>query len=558
LNEEVRSLTRCLLDADPIRLEVLARRWGLEEVPERRAEAAAALAERMRDEQRFAEVWAVLSSEEQAALGFLRAVGGAVAWLTFTRRWGPVRDMGPGRMARERPWEAPVSVAESLWYRGLVFRTVVEGPTGLYDAALIPDDLLPLLPVPSVPVFHLAPVPAPGEPPPPTDTLLDDLCTVLAYFQVHPVRPTAGGRWPAAAEADLMRYLRDPDPHRWAFLRHLIGHLNWLRTDRAGYLRPAPDPIMEWLQAPPARQRLVLARAWREDPTWNDLRHVPTLRPEETGSWRNDPLLAREAILRHLRAGRSGEWYRLRDFVEAIREADPDFQRPDGNYDTWYIRDAVTGAYLSGFEHWDAVEGALIRYLIRGPLAWLGMVTVAEVGEDALFSLTPTGAAFLEDGPLPEEPPPPPMLLRPDFALEVPAGRRYERFQVGRVADWVHIGDPCIYRLTPASLERARQQRISVERVIAFLEEATGSPLPPPLRTALERWARRGPEARLESAVVLQVQDDALLQELAASPATRRFIREIVAPGVALVSPEDGPKLAQALIEKGILPDVSG
>ncbi len=556
MNEEVRSLTRCLLDADPIRLEVLARRWGLEEIPDRRAEAAAALADRMRDVGRLAEVWAILSPEEQAALEFLRAVGGAVAWPTFTRRWGPVRDMGPGRMTRERPWESPVSVAESLWYRGLVFRTVVEGPTGLYDAALIPDDLLSFLPVPSVPVFRLEPVSRPGEPACPDDALLDDICTVLAYFQVHPVRPIAGGKWPTAAEADLTRYLRDPDPGRRAFLRHLIGRLNWLRTDRSGHLRPAPEPVMEWLQAPPARQRLTLARAWQEDLTWNDLWHVPTLRPEETGSWRNDPRLAREAVLRHLRAARPGEWYRLRDFVEAIREADPDFQRPDGNYDTWYIRDAVTGAYLSGFEHWDDVEGALIRYLVTGPLAWLGLVAVAETGEDTRFSLTPTGITFLEGGPPPEEPPPPPLSFRSDFALEVPAARRYERFQVSRVADWVHIGNPSVYRLTPASLERARQQRIPLERVIAFLEEATGNPLPPPLRTALERWARWGPEVRLDSVMVLQVQDEKLLQELAAAPATRRFIREIVAPGVALVAPEDGPKLARALIEKGILPDI--
>jgi hypothetical protein len=33
----------------------------------------------------------------------------------------------------------------------------------------------------------------------------------------------------------------------------------------------------------------------------------------------------------------SSAWYRLEDFVAAIREASPDFQRPGGDYDTWYI-----------------------------------------------------------------------------------------------------------------------------------------------------------------------------------------------------------------------------
>ncbi len=549
-----RNLAQCLADVDAARLEVIARRWGLEDLPDRRLEAVAALEAQMGDPQRVMEIWAALSPEEQAALEFLHSVGGTVAWPTFVRRWGPVRDMGPGRLRQERPWESPASAAESLWYRGLVFRTVVDGPTGLYEAALIPDELRALLPLSPVPLFRLEPAAPPPRPALPSDALLDDLCTLLAYFQTHPVRPTAGGKWPSSAEADLMRYLRDPDRERWAFLGHLVRRLGWLRTDRAGHLRPAPEPVTEWLQAPPSRQRLMLAQAWRHDPTWDDLRHVPTLRPEETGSWRNDPLLAREAVLRYLAECSPGDWYRLADFVAAVKEADPDFQRPNGNYDTWYIRDAVSGEYLRGFENWDRVEGALIRYIITGPLAWLGVVAVTE-GESPRFSLTPTGAAFLGRAEPPREPSPPPMVIRPDFILEVPAGRRYERFQVSRVAEWLRIGDPSLYRLTPASLERARQQRIPPERVTAFLEEATGGPVPGALRRALERWAQRGPEARLEPAVLLRVQDEALLRELAAAPATRRYIREIVAPTVALVSPDDAEKLAQALVERGILPD---
>ncbi|MCS7179264.1 MAG: helicase-associated domain-containing protein [Anaerolineae bacterium] len=550
-----RNLAQCLTHVDAVRLEVLARRWGLEDLPERRAEAVAVLETEMRDRRRAEATWASLSSEERAALEWLHSVGGAMAWPTFIRRWGPVRDMGPGRLRQERPWESPVSVAESLWYWGLVFRAVAEGPTGLYEVALLPEELRALLPLSPIPLFRLEPTAPPAAPVLPTDALLDDLCTLLAYFQVHPVRPTAGGQWPSFAEADLRRYLQDPDPGRWAFLSHLVRRLGWLRTDRAGHLRPAPEPVTEWLRASPAIQRLMLARAWREDPTWDDLRHVPNLRPEETGSWRNDPLLAREAILRHLAAGSPGEWYALEDFVAAIKEADPDFQRPDGNYDTWYIRDAATGEYLRGFEHWDRVEGALIRYLITGPLAWLGIVA-ASVEESPRFSLTPTGAAFLGQTEPPLEPPPPPMIVRPDGVLEVPAGRRYERFQVSRVADWLFIGDLSLYRLTPASLERARQQRIPPERVLTFLEETTGKPVPMALHRAVERWAQRGPEARLEWAVLLRVQDEALLRELAATPVTRRYIRELLTPTLALVSPDDAENLAQALVERGVLPDI--
>jgi len=40
------------------------------------------------------------------------------------------------------------------------------------------------------------------------------------------------------------------------------------------------------------------------------------------------------------------------------------------------------------------------------------------------------------------------------------------------------------------------------------------------------------------------------------TPSPRRYIREIVAPTVALVSPGDAERLAQALVERGILPDL--
>ncbi len=552
-----RALNRCLVDTDPLRLEVIARFWlevGDDAPLPERPQLLAALQARMQDPEQVRRVWEALSPEEQSALARLKAVGGKTAWLTYIRRWGEVRAIGPGRMMWARPWESPVSVAEALWYRGLVFRTVVEGPTGLYDAAVIPEEMEALLPVLPEPLLRLEPSPPPDPPPPPDDTFLDDLCTCLAFLQVHPLR-SLGDR----VETRLRPYLRNPDPRRLRLLRHLLERLGWLRQDRSGHLRLVPEPVTEWLKAPPPRQRLVLAETWRDDPTWNDLQEVSTLLLEKTGAWRNDPLTAREAILEHLKACQLGTWYSLAGFIAAIKEADPDFQRPDGNYNSWYIRSARTGEYLIGFEHWDEVEGALIRYLLTGPLAWLGIVAVAPSGpEEARFTLTATGRAFLGLGPVPDEPPPPQPVVQADLMLRVPAARRYERFQVSRVAEWLRAGDAYTYRLTPASLERARQQRISPGRVVEFLEEITEGQIPPTLRSALKRWEERGPEARVESGVLLRVQDASLLRDLAASPATRHHIREILTPTVALVAPEGWEEIVRALAARGILSDIAG
>lgn len=561
----MRTLVQCLIESDPAQIEAVAQLWGMDDLERRGQEAATALADRMLTLGGLERVWAELSPHERDALVALRDAGGQIPWSTFTRRWGQVRPMGPGRAAREQPWDAPTSPSERLWYRGLLFRSVVEGPTGLYEAACLPVELLERLPAsPSPPPTRRAASEA--EPPHihhAGDRLLDDACTLLSYLQNHRVRTGPEGEWPTLDERRLIRQLRDSHPARLAFLRHLAQRLGWLRTDRAGHLRPAPDAAGAWLQVPATAQRTTLARGWQEDSAWNDLWHVPTLQPDSTGSWKNDPLLARQAILAHLAACRSQQWYSMTSFVSSIRETDPDFQRPDGDYTAWYIRDAASGEFLSGFASWDAVEGALIRYLLTGPLAWLGLVDLGaerEQGPSTAFRLSAAGPVFLgqEKQDAEARPELPPLVVRPDLTILAPAGRRYERFQLSRVANWVRSGDPFVYRLTPASLERARRQGIAPERVTDFLKGTAAGSVPRALETVLERWSRHGAQVRLERGILLRTEDERLMQEISSAPPTRRFIREIVDRSTALVAPSDWPQLVRRLVEQGWLPDVIG
>ena len=44
---------------------------------------------------------------------------------------------------------------------------------------------------------------------------------------------------------------------------------------------------------------------------------------------------------------------------------------------SWFIRREGSEQYLRGFAHWEAVEGELLRYMIAGPLHWLGVTDIA-------------------------------------------------------------------------------------------------------------------------------------------------------------------------------------
>ncbi len=566
----MRTLQQCLLDADLVRLRAIALFWDVELTTSRQRDVALQLAEAMTAPQAVAAAWDALPDDQRRALEALLAADGQAPLKVFAREWGEVRAMGPARAEREQPWREPVSPVEGLWYRGFVARAFEQGPEGTYEAIFVPSELrehLMATPTPSATIIleSVADLPVVSSA---GDALLDDVCTLLAYLQNERVRPQADGGWPARHESLLLRRLRDADPARLALLHHLVRGRQWLRVVDSGHLRPDPGPVTAWLQSSSGQQRRALAEAWRDDPSWNDLFHVPTLIPEDTGAWRNDPLLARKTILRHLRVCTPGTWYKLDDFVGAVKQAAPDFQRPDGDYTTWYIRDAATNAYLSGFESWDAVEGALIRYLLTGPLAWLGFVNLGSSVCGAPFTafrLTLIGAVFLDLAAPAPEPASSPLTLRRDFSVLVPPARRYDRFQLARVADWV--SSPLVgrieggellftYRLTPSSLGRARQQGISVARALKFLEQAIDAPVPRSIEAALTRWDARGAEARLERVVVLRLASEELMSQVLASLPARRLIREQIGPTAALVQEKDWPRLVAALGDVGLVPDV--
>ncbi|HET89518.1 MAG TPA: hypothetical protein ENN99_02080 [Chloroflexi bacterium] len=567
----MRSLNQCLLDTNTVRLRVISQFWDVELATHRRREMAAQMAQAMAHPDRIASVWDALPDDQRQALDALLSHGGRMPLRIFAREWGVIRPMGPGKLEREKPWRDPVSPAEGLWYKGLVFRAFDQDAEETYEILFVPPELERHLPTdrPPHPPVSLQPIP-----PPPTavwhgDALLDDACTLLSYLQNMSVHPDSRSQWPRHHETRLLHRLRDPDVARLSLLRHLVQDLEWLRLTDAGHLRPDPGPVTEWLQSPVQRQRSDLVTAWRDSRTWNDLFHVPTLRPEETGAWYNDPLRARQAVLDHLAACSPGAWYALNDLVTTIKQTTPDFQRPDGDYTTWYIRDATTGTYLSGFESWPLVEGALIRYLITSPLTWLGWVELGasapgETLMDIPFRLSPIAAASLGLAADPPAHDPAPLTLQRDFTVNAPPARRYERFQLARVADWVASptittgSGPFVYRITPASLDRARRQGIPVERVLQFLRQVTdaAAPIPRAIETALTRWDARGSEVRLERVVLLRLASPELLTQVLASPRARPFIGEQIGPTTVQVHSRDWPRLVTALGEIGVLPDV--
>jgi hypothetical protein len=571
-------------------LRIVAELWGMSLEQTEPRLAARELAAALLDRRLVEEIVADLPDPARAALDDLLQNGGALPWALFTRRYGMVREMGPGRRDRERPYANPASAAETLWYRAFIGRVFQDTPQGPEEFAFIPKDLLALLPAPREPKASLLGRPASQaerkHPLPAGDRVLDHACTLLAELRLG---QPAQGNYPlihadhppmnAEVSGAEIRF----DPRRSAesipgsALRGLLEAAGLL--DEAGL--PLPEPTRAFLEAPRGEALAQLARAWLHSDQFNELRLLPGLRAE--GEWQNDPLRARQAVLDFISSvtapgaaqGSAAEsrqanaqeddrpglenrpYWSLTAFVDAVRQQHPDFQRPGGDYDSWHLRDEAGGGFLRGFEHWDQVEGALLRFLICGPLHWLGALDLAapEPGAPPAAFRSSAWAPSLLSGSAPPglESEIGQIVTRSDARLSLPRRLpRAVRYQVARFCQAEGEKDGSYrYRLTPASLERARQQGLRAAHLIALLRKHSAS-VPPSLTRALERWEEHGVEARIEQVLVLRLRSPELLQALRGSRAAR-FLGEPLSSTAVIVKPGAWEKVIAALAELGYL-----
>jgi hypothetical protein len=179
--------------------------------------------------------------------------------------------------------------------------------------------------------------------------------------------------------------------------------------------------------------------------------------------------------------------------------------------------------------------------------------------EQATYRLTPRALAWLGDETPSADEVRVPLVVQAEGVLLVPFNAsRYERFQAARIADPEPLspGKPYRYRIVPSSLGEAREQGISPERVLKFLEEAGGRPVPAGARRGITRWAEKGVEGRLQSVVVLRVGDPEILETLRANPKTRDFIGEALSELAVVVRKGEWENFRQAVAQLGLLLDV--
>ncbi len=184
-------LLHSLLKQDIGHLHIIAEFWGLELESNTVDEAREELTASLLDFELLTEFMDSLSPQADLAITDLVNSEGQIAWSTFARKYGDIREMGAGKRDRERPHLNPSSTSEVLFYRGLLSKAFFETDKGAQEFAYIPDDLLMLIESrkdnePPVETKALGRPATPGEKGREIladDSILDDATTVLAMFR---------------------------------------------------------------------------------------------------------------------------------------------------------------------------------------------------------------------------------------------------------------------------------------------------------------------------------------------------------------------------------------
>ena len=531
-------LFHSLLKQDIGHLRIIAELWGLELESTTADAAREKLSASLLDPDLLTELIDSLPPEADSAITALIASSGRISWQTFTRKYGDIREAGAGKRDREKLYLNPASTTEILFYRGLIARAFFDTEKGAQEFAYIPDDLSKLLKNKnSVDVVmtsdHLGRPASPSEKGQEIladDSVLDDATTLLAAIRMGKTIETASS----------LPSLREQAPK----LQNLLTAAKLIKKNDI-----QTEAVKKFLEASRKDALSILANAWAESETFNELKLMPGIICE--GEWTNQSLETREFLINLLDAIPEGKWWSLNAFIHDIKQKYADFQRPAGDYDSWFIKRAADRQYMRGFAYWDQVDGALIKYFITNILHWLGQVDLGIADgatEPTSFRLSSFNPSNDETGKI---------TVSSNGKISIPNNApRALRYQISRFCEWNdEKKDGYQYQVTTNSLTKAKEQGLKPEHLLTLLVKHTDSKVPPALVKALKRWETNGTEARVETQIILRLSRPEVLEEMRKSKAAR-FLGEVLSPTAVVVKGGAIQKVMDALAELGLLTEI--
>jgi hypothetical protein len=540
------TISDTIQDYEIDQIEMIAEQWGIEDDIDPKKNVRKQIVDLLDNKNLFLDVIYALPSRERTALQFVFDEGGKISASQFSRAYGVIREMGAAVREKDRPDRSPISVAENLFYKGIIGLSFFNEGDEVKEYIFLPEEFIKFLKSiqddPSLivtppalskeNVFHIVSA---------TDKVLDQICSLLAALR---------GCVPSN---ETSRFIPLP---LFYFLSALFQTQGV--TDKDSAILDT-SKVKDFLTSERSTSFSNICFSWMKAELINELKLLPDIILE--GNWKNDPIKTRGVLLEIIAKLPPKKWYRIPDFIDWMYQKHPDFQRSGGEYNSWFIKDTTSNTYLNGFENWYHVEGKLLYYFLTGPLFWLGILDLAvvEEGEQPFaFRKSKWANKLLEKKPVKYETHEiSEFILRKNGVILLPINSQRElHYQIARFCVWEETQRKHYrYRISLTALRRAKTQHISIGQIKILFKKNAKKPIPRNILAALDRWDKNQSQIHLERLILIQVDSPDILDQIEKSPA-KRYISERINATIATTSPTNLHRLEDALMEMGYFAEI--
>lgn len=329
----------------------------------------------------------------------------------------------------------------------------------------------------------------------------------------------------------------------------------------------------EWAQMDIVEQSRQLLGNWMGSYRWKDLVGANYTRAE-WAIFGMTPLAGRKILVDYLRKCTPRRWYSVSSLLNTIwTEAPLALHQPYYGYGSFDNRQrSLTGS--AARTKWMQSDGEIYIGSLASTLFELGIVTpsyeqsqepqprIFSANPDA-FMLTELGAAALAEeissSTTTENVPPTSnaLVVQPNFELLLLHPDMATLYQLLPFAQVNQVSKVSRLTLTRTSVLRGVNSGLSIEQILSTLAERTQKELPQNVEYTLRDWTKHFRGIKLSEIVLLEVSDEALADEICASPKLRNFRLRRLGPR-AVAAGGDVNQLRRALDKEGIVVTLIG
>ena len=538
------SLKVFLHDHEPDMQHIILTKWGREVPAVSTTKELETLCGRALQDGSILEIIQSLPVGARECLFMLINSGGKLPWSQFSRSYGDIRVMGAAKRERIHPEREPINISEVLWYSGLIGRAFFADKPEPREFVFVPDEIQDLFMDYDQGREGMLgkeySLPKGIEIKKAHDYILDDICTILAGLrmglnidQIEPMRSNFNPQVILPLLVSMKLYQTKKGLNLDSVQLHLT--------------KPRPEAYYDTLQA------------WLKSSSIHEILLMPNLVIE--GEVKINSPIIRQRLIEMIDTIPPNSWWDIEVFVRDVKANHPEFLRVAGEMDAWFVKNPLTDTVLNGFEHWENVEGAFIRFFIATILFNLGLCDLAidRKSREIQGFRWSNAKDFLHKKPQTmDESTSWKFYALPQANLSISASApRSLRYQIARFCDWKGMSrGEYLYQVSPASLRKAGQQDLQVAQLTALLKKHLPQSTSPGLYTALRHFAEKDEFASIEAHTLLRMDDQKIIATILNSD-LQKYVLEQLNPTTLVIDPKGIDHLQAKLTELGYLCQVT-